>query len=355
MIAQPTDQPLTLQQLEKENRILRKKLERAQQTCQELEATSERREKILRQAIAELNDSRQAVEEKRQLEQTLTELRETQSQLVQAEKMSSLGQLVAGIAHEINNPVNFIYGNLLYVQEYVNGLLTVLKAYQSHYPQVVAEIADLAEENDLDFLQEDLPRVLDSMKAGAERIRQIVLSLRNFSRLDESDLKATDIHEGLDSTLLILQHRLREKPGFAPITLKREYGDLPLVYCYPGLLNQVFMNILSNAIDALKASRAQLEPLATPLAPEIVIQTCVLDEHWVEIAIADNGSGIPDSVQQQIFNPFFTTKPVGEGTGLGLSICYQIITERHRGKLECQSELGQGTTFRIRIPMQQSN
>lgn len=344
----------TLAQLEKENRILRKKLERTQRNCVQLEVNSDRKEALLRQAIAELQDSRQAVAEKRQLERTLAELRQTQAQLIQAEKMSGLGQLVAGVAHEINNPVNFIYGNLLYVQNYVQHLLEVVQSYQKHYPEPVDEIADLAEENDLEFLLTDLPEILRSMRAGTERIRQIVVSLRNFARMDEVDLKLANIHEGIDSTLLILQHRLRAAKAMPEIEVIRDYADLPLVECYPGQLNQVFMNILSNAIDAL-----QIDPLASELTTnylprQITIRTACLEDRWAEIAIADNGSGMSADVQQQIFNPFFTTKPIGQGTGLGLAISYQIITERHGGKLECQSTLGEGTTFTITIPLQRS-
>lgn len=273
--------------------------------------------------------------------------------------MSGLGQLVAGVAHEINNPINFIYGNLLYVQNYVQHLLEVVQSYQKHYPEPVDEVADLAEETDLEFLLADLPEILRSMRTGTERIRQIVVSLRNFARMDEVDLKLADIHEGIDSTLLILQHRLRPTKAMPGIEVIRDYGNLPLVECYPGQLNQVFMNILSNAIDAVQIDAVQIEPLASESTPQhrpqrITIRTACLGDRWAEIAIADNGSGMSADVQQQIFNPFFTTKPIGQGTGLGLAISYQIVAERHGGKLECQSTLGEGTTFTIAIPLKRS-
>lgn len=281
-------------------------------------------------------------------------LTKTQSQLIQAEKMSSLGQLVAGVAHEINNPVNFIHGNLTHIKEYAYNLMDMMQLYQKHYPNPVDEIQAEAEEIDLEFVQEDFQKILDSMKLGTERIRQIVLSLRNFSRLDEAEFKAVNLHEGIDSTLLILQHRLQEKPECSMIEVVKEYGNLPLVECYPGQLNQVLMNILAYAIDALfeqNAKRTFLEIKEHP--SQITIRTLVIDVIWVQITIADNGSGMPEQVKQQIFNPFFTTKPVGKGTGMGMSISYQIITEAHKGKLECFSTLGQGTEFIIKIPIQQ--
>lgn len=310
-------------------------------------------------------------EQARQLEQALQELQQTQSQLIQTEKMSSLGQLVAGVAHEINNPVTFIYGNLTPASQYIEDLLHLLALYQQHYPQPVPKIQAEIEVIDVDFLVEDLPKILSSMKMGANRIREIVLSLRNFSRLDEAEIKPVDIHEGLNNTLLILQSRLKGKPGRPEIQLVKEYGSLPRVECYAGQINQVFMNILTNAIDALEEAKGErrrtrgerssiLSPPACPL-PLIRIRTEVgkssrsglssVDRDWVTIRIADNGPGMPQTVKERLFDPFFTTKPVGQGTGLGLSISYQIVVEKHGGQLWCDSVPGHGTEFFIEIPI----
>ena len=289
------------------------------------------------------------------LENALNELRQTQSQLVQSEKMSSLGQLVAGVAHEINNPVNFIYGNLNYANDYIQDLLGLLQLYQQCYSPPHEVIQEAIETIDLDFLIEDLPKLLSSMRIGAERIREIIASLRNFSRLDEAEFKTVDLHEGIDSTLMILQNRIKAKPKHSAIEVIKFYGDLPTVQCYPGQLNQVFMNILTNAIDALEEKMERQDAIAeTPFVPTITIQTEVLSLQRVCIKIMDNGPGIPPEVQQRLFDPFFTTKAVGKGTGLGMSISYQIITERHNGSLQCNSQVGAGATFRIEIPTRQS-
>ncbi|BAY62151.1 serine/threonine protein kinase with two-component sensor domain [Calothrix brevissima NIES-22] len=279
-----------------------------------------------------------------QLESTLNQLYSTQSQLIQAEKMSSLGQLVAGIAHEINNPINFIYGNLAATDEYITSLIELNHLYQSIYPQALPEIDKKIADIDLKFILDDLPNVLSSMKVGAERIRQIVLSLRNFSRLDESEIKKVDIHSGLESTLLILQHRLQTNSKRPEILVSKQYGLLPLVNCYASALNQVFMNIINNAIDALETSDKNCQPT-------IKIQTELTETKTIIIRIADNGIGMSQSVQNQVFNPFFTTKPVGSGTGLGLSTSYSIVVEKHRGKLSCISAPGEGTEFTIEIPV----
>ncbi|NEQ25813.1 MAG: GAF domain-containing protein, partial [Microcoleus sp. SIO2G3] len=311
----------------------------------------------------------QAQAQARQLAQTLQELQRTQMQLIQTEKMSSLGQLVAGVAHEINNPVSFIYGNLLHTHNYAHDLLGVLQLYQKHYPHPDPEIQQAADSIDLNFLVEDFPRMLDSMKVGAERIRQIVVSLRNFSRFDEAEKKPIDLHEGLDNTLLILQHRLKAKPHAPAIAILKDYGDLPPVECWGGQINQVFMNILSNAIDALE-ERVQQETQSliahgqSPTrwdqspSPLIRIETDVLPANSDEggrvvIRISDNGTGIPPQVMRRLFDPFFTTKPVGTGTGLGLSISYQIVVDRHGGVLKCRSTPQQGAEFWIELPIRQ--
>ena len=263
--------------------------------------------------------------------------------------MSSLGQLVAGVAHEINNPVNFIFGNLTHANGYTQELLTLLELYQKHYPSPHPEIQEEALAIDLEFLLEDLPKLMSSMRVGADRIRQIVASLRTFSRMDEAEIKAVDIHQGIDSTLMILQHRLKEKSDRVGIELVKHYGNLPQVECYAGQLNQVFMNVLSNAIDALEESLADNQGQIT--TPTITIHTEQIDANQIEIRIADNGLSIPESVQRRLLIPFFTTKPVGKGTGMGLSISYQIITEKHGGSLSCISEPGKGAEFQIRIPI----
>ncbi|HEY9866942.1 MAG TPA: GAF domain-containing protein [Candidatus Obscuribacterales bacterium] len=289
-------------------------------------------------------------------EELAKDLQQTQSQLVQSEKMSSLGQLVAGVAHEINNPVNFIYGNLSYVTDYTRDLLELVQLYQKQYPDVSEEIEDKIEEIEFDFIQEDLPKILSSMKLGADRIRQLVLSLRNFSRLDESDVKAVDIHEGIDSTLLILQHRLKSKPDRPTIEIIKKYGKLPKVECYAAQLNQVFMNIISNAIDELESlSKESLDTryLAISIQTQLVPPSQEKPIERVRIIIQDNGHGIPESVKNRVFDPFFTTKPAGKGTGLGLSISYQIVVEKHKGMIECQALPEEGTEFIVEIPVHQ--
>jgi len=304
-------------------------------------------EAALRQSEAQLREKAD------QLEQALLELQETQIQLIQTEKMSSLGQLVAGIAHEINNPVSFIYGNIPHATQYTQDLLHLVELYRRHYPNPVPEIQAEAEAIDLDFLSEDLPKLMDSMQIGAERIRQIVLSLRNFSRRDQAASERVDLHQGIDNTLLLLQHRLKAKAGHPEIQVIKEYGDLPLVECYAGQVNQVFMNILSNAIDALEEARSTTQELRSR-SSMLRIRTELQDGNTVVIRMADNGPGIPPHVQQQIFDPFFTTKSVGQGTGLGLSISYQIVVEKHGGQLKCFSTPGEGTEFWIELPVRLS-
>jgi signal transduction histidine kinase len=286
------------------------------------------------------------------LETALQELHQTQAQMIQTEKMSALGQMVAGIAHEINNPVGFILGNLEPAATYAKDLLWLLELYEQAYPEPTTKIDDAIALIDLEFVQEDLPNLLQSMQVGAERISEIVLSLRNFSRLDESEAKTVDLHEGIESTLMILQHRLKATSDRPAIQVLRQFGDLPKIHCRPGQLNQVFLNLLSNAIDALEdktGDRSYADITANP--NRITITTSSnLDQNQIYIVIADNGIGMEESVRQQIFNPFYTTKPVGKGTGLGLSISHQIITETHQGSLTCHSTLGEGSEFCIQLP-----
>jgi len=323
-------------------------LENAQLYCQ-LEEYSYTLEQKVSERTQELT------QKATQLESTLQELQLTQSQLIQSEKMSSLGQLVAGIAHEINNPVNFIHGNISHVKQYTQDLLNLFNLYQqSHINQV--KIPELLNEIDLEFIQEDLPKILKSMEVGTERIREIVLSLRIFSRMDEAEFKEVDIHAGIDSTIMLLQHRLKEKPDRPAIEIVQDYGELPVIECYAGQLNQVFMNILTNAIDAIEEKNTQQTWAQIEANPnQIIIRTSVIDTNWLEIAIADNGIGMTEEVQKQIFNPFFTTKSVGNRTGMGMSICYQIITEKQGGKLKCVSIPNQGTEFVLQIPIRQSS
>ncbi|MDF5711784.1 MAG: GAF domain-containing protein [Nostoc sp. S4] len=290
----------------------------------------------------------QTQRQKEELAHTLKELRHTQSQLIQSEKMAGLGQLVAGIAHEINNPISFIYGNITYVTEHAENLLKLLQLYDGQYPQLTEEIQKQAAELDLDFIADDLPKILTSMRMGAERISQLVLSLRSFSRLDEAEMKPVDLHEGIDSTLLILQHRLQPQTNSLTIEVIKEYGNLPPVVCYAAQMNQVFMNILNNAIDALEHSVNYRQIIDNP---KIWIRTKVREWNTILICIADNGCGIPEMVRSRIFEPFFTTKQPGQGTGLGLSISYQIIVEKHGGNIKCVSEPGKGCELWIEIPI----
>ncbi|UBF25022.1 HAMP domain-containing histidine kinase [Kovacikia minuta CCNUW1] len=300
----------------------------------------------------------------RELEAAMRQLQQTQIQLIQTEKMSGLGQLVASIAHEINNPINFIHGNLTHTKEYTQDLLKLLQLYQQSYPHPTPAIQAEIAARDLDFLKEDLPKMLASMRIGTERIRQLVSSLRNFSRVDEAEKKPVNIHEGIDSTLLILHNRLKPRLDRSGIQVEKTYGQIPLVECFAGQLNQVFMNVLSNAIDALElspkfalasdAKTSSLNLAQTQNFPSIRIQTEVVEQNWVLIQISDNGMGMTEQVRESVFEPFFTTKPVGKGTGLGLSISQQIVVKKHGGQITCLSVLEEGTTFQIKIPIHQS-
>jgi signal transduction histidine kinase len=281
------------------------------------------------------------------LEVTLKELKNAQAQLVQSEKMSSLGEMVASIAHEINNPVNYVYGNLQYVEEYSAGLIDLIQLYQKHISTPPPEIQTAIDNLDLEFLLDDLPKILGSMRDGSERIRDLVLSLRNFSRLDEAPQKQVNLHEGIESTLLLLRRRLERHPGQRAIAIEKHFGDLPLIDCHPSQLNQVFMNLLVNAMDVLDDIYEQ-----NPDRPgRIEISTIQVSDHWIQVIFADDGDGIPEAVRSKLFDPFFTTKPIGKGTGLGLSICYQIIVEKHGGKIWCEPNSPQGAKFVCELPL----
>ncbi|MDB9313557.1 PAS domain S-box protein [Spirulina sp. CS-785/01] len=287
-------------------------------------------------------------ESQSQLEQAFRDLQKTQTQLIQTEKMSSLGQLVAGIAHEVNNPISFIQGNISHAADYMQDILDLLNRYQDHYPNPDPDLQEALDDTDLDFIASDFPKLLNSMKVGVERVRNIVQSLRNFSRLDEADCKPVDLHEGLDNTLVILQSRLQSNK--VQINVEKQYGELPQVDCYAGLINQVFMNLLNNAVDTLESKQQE-----TPdFQPQLTLRTEFNEDQdppHVIIRVQDNGKGIPEDIKTRIFDPFYTSKPVGKGTGLGLSICYQIIVEKHGGEIDCISHPDQGTEFIIKIPV----
>jgi signal transduction histidine kinase len=292
----------------------------------------------------------QAQTQANKLQQALKDLQLAQTQLIQSEKMSSLGQLIAGVAHEINNPVNFISGNVKYVAEYATDLMNLLQNYQKFFPVVPPDLQIELDNMDLEFLMEDLPKLLNSMQLGTDRIVEIVQSLKNFSRLDEAEMKSVNIHEGIDVTLMILRHRLKATANRPAIEIIKKYGELPLIECYPGQLNQVFMNILANSIDAIEENIKKPENNRNP-APIIQIRTEAIDNQWIIIRIADNGSGMPEQVIQRIYDPFFTTKEIGKGTGLGMAISYQLIVDKHQGILKCRSQPNAGTEFWIQIPV----
>ena len=291
--------------------------------------------------LERMSAERKLKEQNIYLEATLKKLQQTQAQLIQSEKMSSLGHLVAGIAHEINNPIGFIHTNINHAKEYVDTLLELIAEYKQEYPHSSESLQAKVENSDLEFLKDDIYKVLNSMKSGSDRIRDFVLRLRNFSRLHEADQKFADLHEGIENTLLMLENRISHDQ----IKIVKEYEQIPQIYCYAGQLNQVFLNIINNAIDALKLN------LKSGILPTIHITTeTTTDQNAVRISIIDNGIGMDQATLSRIFDPFFTTKPVGSGTGLGLAISYQIVVEQHHGKLNCTSSPGEYTKFVIEIP-----
>ena len=364
--------------LEEENRILQKKLTRAQINLAQIQQSRQNTETLLAASIKELQESRQVLENREKaLEAALLHVQSIQGKLLMAEKMSSLGVLVAGVAHEINNPVSFISGNLEHAENYTAALLHLLKLYedqaqaenQVNTADRRAEIEAWCDNIDLNFIRTDFPCLIKSMKMGSERIKEIVLSLRTFSRHDEAECTFVNIHDGLDSTLVILAHRLKTQPDRPAITVQREYGPIPDIECHAGQLNQVFMNILGNAIDAIEEAwedtawkQPELKPLRT-----ITIKTQLMEQaspplecspqslqQWLRISIKDSGRGMSEGVRSHIFDPFFTTKPIGQGTGMGLSISYQIITDKHHGRLECFGAEGCSTEFILTIPVTQT-
>jgi two-component system, NtrC family, sensor kinase len=365
---------------EKRHKKLAKRTRQLKRVNQELVAQIAERKKLeetLQQCQTELRNKTE------QLEQALADLQQTKNQLIHNDKIFTLGQLVACVAHDINNPVNFVYGNLTPASKYAQDLLNLLKLYTKNYPQPVAEVQQQAQDIDLDFLIEDFPKTLSSMYSGADRIRKIVQSLHSFARHDTKKT-LVNLNQEIDGTLLIISNRFKAKADKPEVTLIKEYGDLPLIECYPGLLNQVFMNLLCNAIDALEESQQQLgndsfanshqaltfhdtvavarqsnlqQKSLAQSAHQIKIHTEIQQDDtsdWAVIRIRDNGLGIPEEIRTKIFEPFFTTKPLGKGTGLGLFISHQIISENHHGTIECICESGKGTEFVIKIPIQKS-
>ena len=384
----PDLNPNSSPDLKKENRILQKKLTRAQINLIQIQQSRQNTETLLTASINELQQSRQVLENReKELEAALLHVQSIQGKLLMAEKMSSLGVLVAGVAHEINNPVGFISGNLEYAEKYTESLLHLINLYEDQAnPQAndrgnnQVDIQAWCNTIDLDFIRTDFPRLIQSMKMGSERIKEIVLSLRTFSRHDEAECKFVNIHEGLDSTLVILAHRLKTQPDRPAITVQREYGFIPDIECYAGQLNQVFMNILGNAIDAIEEAWEQPESdssriitIKTQLIEQINSspdglpedlpkdQPSIEDHHPTKliqqrlcISIKDSGRGMPEVIRSRIFDPFFTTKPIGQGTGMGLSISYQIIVDKHHGRLDCVSVEGCSTEFILTIPTRQT-
>ena len=342
------DHQQEIKELKKANRIIQKQLERSESDRIQLEDTNKKKESLLRKVIDELKEYQNNLEERSyELETMLLNLQIMQN------KMSTLGGLVAEVAHEINNPVGFIAGNLAPAKEYIQNLLHLIDLYQQTYPKPSQEIQKTIEVIDLEYVREDLLKLISSMREGTDRISNISNSLRIFSRADTEQKVLFNLHEGINSTLLILKHRLKANKIRPAIELVQDYGEFPLVECFPGQLNQVFMNLLANAIDALEESNSGLSFNDIKINPnKITIHTALTeDNNHVSIRIQDNGVGISADVQQKMFGHLFTTKPVGKGTGLGLSIAYQIIVQKHKGTLEVNSVLGKGSEFIITIPI----
>ncbi|OKH37009.1 hybrid sensor histidine kinase/response regulator [[Phormidium ambiguum] IAM M-71] len=297
--------------------------------------------------IKTLQNQLQSQNEK--LQNTLEELRTAQAQIIQKEKMLSLSQLAAGMAHEVNNSIGFITGNLEFARQYIQSLIELVNLYQQEYPQPTPALQAALQEIDLEFIVNDVEKVLHSMQTGTERISTINLALRIFSRLNESDIKPVNLHEGIESTLTLLRQRLQQEGRKWEIKVEKNYGNLPAITCYASLMNQVFLNILNNAIDALESRWETSENIS--VSPTIWITTTETDRQSIIIKIKDNGIGVPENIRAQLFNPFFTTKPVGKGSGLGLLTSYQIVVEKHQGILTYQSQIGEGTEFCIEIPV----
>lgn len=320
-----------VKELERQNRVLQKKLDRSESN------------RMLLEGFYEIQSQR--------IQQIVRDLKMMQAKLVESEKMSALGVLVAGIAHEINNPINFIHVNIGHTYNHVRDLINLLQLYQKFYPEPEREIVEASKELELDFIIEDLFKILQSMRTGSHRIRNIVLGLRTFARLDEAEYKEVNLHEGIESTLMILQHRLQAKTNREEISVTKQYAQLPKILCFAGQLNQVFMALLVNAIDAIEERQSQQRKSGNKVEEGCITLRTSTSNGWVEVEIADNGTGMSREVQGQIFNPFFTTKSVGKGTGMGLAIVYQIVVEQHRGQLSCDSEIGKGTKFVFKIPV----
>lgn len=337
---------IQIQELEKTIRVLRKRMERSEKERGQIESDVATKESLLKNVIDKLQTSKQTLEQQSQdLQNALEKMQRMQLQMIQSEKMSALGQTTSGIAHEINNPISFIHGNLAPLAAYIQDLFQLIRLYHRYFPSPPTEICLKREKIDMAFLEADIPRMLQSMATGTRRIRDIVLALRNFSRLGESGYKAVNLHEGIDNTLMILQQKM------AGIQVFKHYGELPPVTCVAGDLNQVFMNILNNAIDAIAQKKSQ-EIVPSPDDGRISIRTEFQCSQQILISIADNGIGIPENIIDKVFDPFFTTKEIGKGTGLGLAIARQIIVEKHGGSLDVQSKVHQGTEFLIRLPLQ---